>query len=165
MSDTNQPQRPRAGRAARPQRFDLLEAALLCSLGILVGLVIAQSRWTELEAAFGRTFDNFTSEATQLQKAYGPETNSQYQEEWVLRDFFKGKPDGIFVDIGANDYRTYSNTYYLERSWDGPVSLSIRNSSLRPDIASIDRRHDSAHSLSETNRTNRHASIFNREIH
>jgi FkbM family methyltransferase len=42
-------------------------------------------------------------------------------EEWIIRDFFGDKRDGVFVDVGANDYRRFSNTYYLEieRGWSG----------------------------------------------
>jgi len=52
---------------------------------------------------------------------YGPERNSEHAEEWILRDFFRDKRNGVFVDIGANDYKRFSNTYYLdvERGWSG----------------------------------------------
>ena len=56
-----------------------------------------------------------------LEDAYGPARNSEHGEEWIIRDFFKDKRDGVFVDVGANDYRLYSNTYYLETElgWSG----------------------------------------------
>ncbi|MBL8918765.1 MAG: FkbM family methyltransferase [Myxococcaceae bacterium] len=42
-------------------------------------------------------------------------------EEPIIRDFFKDKRDGYFVDIGANHWRDDSNTYFLEkeRGWSG----------------------------------------------
>jgi FkbM family methyltransferase len=42
-------------------------------------------------------------------------------EEQAIRDFFKNKRDGVFVDIGANHYRDESNTYFLEKQlgWSG----------------------------------------------
>jgi FkbM family methyltransferase len=42
------------------------------------------------------------------------------QDKWVI-DFFKGKRDGYFVDIGAYDGKEISNTYLLEKEfgWDG----------------------------------------------
>jgi FkbM family methyltransferase len=60
-------------------------------------------------------------EVRDLAAAYGPERNSQYYEEWIIRDFFHDKRGGFFVDVGANHYRTYSNTYYLEHAlgWSG----------------------------------------------
>jgi FkbM family methyltransferase len=56
-----------------------------------------------------------------LAERYGPATNTRYGEEWIIRDFFHDARDGIFVDIGANHYRTDSNTYYLETQlgWSG----------------------------------------------
>jgi FkbM family methyltransferase len=56
-----------------------------------------------------------------LQKNYGPAQNSEHGEEWIVRDFFKDERNGVFVDVGANDYKRFSNTYYLERQlgWSG----------------------------------------------
>lgn len=55
-----------------------------------------------------------------LAERYGSR-NSEHGEEWILRDFFKDKRNGVFVDVGANDYRSYSNTYFLEveLGWSG----------------------------------------------
>ena len=52
---------------------------------------------------------------------YGPKRYSQFAEEWIIRDFFKDKRNGIFVDVGANHYRDHSTTFYLEESlgWSG----------------------------------------------
>ena len=52
---------------------------------------------------------------------YGPKRYSQFAEEWIIRDFFKDKRDGIFVDVGANHYRDHSTTFYLEETlgWSG----------------------------------------------
>jgi FkbM family methyltransferase len=60
-------------------------------------------------------------EARALLSKYGPEHNSYGPEEWIARDFFGDKRDGFFVDVGANHYKTTSNTYYLETSlhWSG----------------------------------------------
>ncbi len=46
---------------------------------------------------------------------------SQYgQDKWVLEKLFSDKRDGVFVDIGANDGITLSNTCLLEkRGWTG----------------------------------------------
>ncbi len=59
--------------------------------------------------------------ARTLESKYGPSRHSQYAEEWILRDFFQDRRDGIFVDVGANHYERDSNTYYLETAlgWSG----------------------------------------------
>lgn len=45
---------------------------------------------------------------------------SQHNEDQFLADFFQGKNDGFFVDIGANDGIKGSNTRALwERGWSG----------------------------------------------
>lgn len=43
------------------------------------------------------------------------------QDKWILDSFFPGKRAGVFVDIGANDGVTFSNTVYLEKrlGWSG----------------------------------------------
>lgn len=59
--------------------------------------------------------------ARYLAAAYGPARYSQFAEEWIIRDFFKDKRDGVFVDVGANHYRDSSTTFYLEErlGWSG----------------------------------------------
>lgn len=46
---------------------------------------------------------------------------SQYgQDKWLIENIFPNKKDGVFVDIGANDGVTLSNTLVLERlGWNG----------------------------------------------
>lgn len=43
------------------------------------------------------------------------------QDTFVHKTFFKNKHDGIFVDIGAHDGITFSNTYFFEKElgWAG----------------------------------------------
>jgi len=52
---------------------------------------------------------------------YGPSRNSRDLEEWIIRDYFHDKRDGIFLDVGANHYKNDSNTFYLETAlgWSG----------------------------------------------
>ncbi len=52
---------------------------------------------------------------------WGHKKYSQFFEELYIRDFFKDKKNGYFVDIGANHYKNNSNTYYLEKhlNWQG----------------------------------------------
>jgi len=59
--------------------------------------------------------------ARYLEAAYGPSRYSQFAEEWIIRDFFQDRREGVFVDVGANHYRDSSTTYYLEKNlgWSG----------------------------------------------
>ena len=42
------------------------------------------------------------------------------QDKWIIEKLFPGKKNGFFVDIGANDGITFSNTYLLEKmGWNG----------------------------------------------
>lgn len=46
---------------------------------------------------------------------------SQYCQDFFLNFLFGGKSNGCFLDIGANDGITYSNSYYFEKNknWSG----------------------------------------------
>ncbi|EMR03692.1 FkbM family methyltransferase [Cesiribacter andamanensis] len=47
---------------------------------------------------------------------------SQYgQDQYIYQKFFKGQESGFFIEIGANDGITYSNTYFFEKEcgWNG----------------------------------------------
>jgi FkbM family methyltransferase len=61
------------------------------------------------------------TEARAFRAAYGTSVSSQYDEELFIRDFFNGKRGGFFLDVGANDYKKYNNTYHLENvlGWSG----------------------------------------------
>jgi FkbM family methyltransferase len=56
-----------------------------------------------------------------LEQQYGPSRFSEHVEEWLVRDFFRDRRDGFFLDVGSFDYKSLSNTYYLERvlGWSG----------------------------------------------
>ncbi len=43
------------------------------------------------------------------------------QDRYIFENFFKGKKNGVFVDVGANDGVTNSNTFFLEKElkWNG----------------------------------------------
>lgn len=105
----------------RPSFYGIATASLfvgllaLCSgAGFLFGRNAARS-----ELAQPATEDDAELEA--LRQAFGPFRNSQFAEEWIVRDFFGGERGGVFVDVGANDYRRFSNTFYLETElgWSG----------------------------------------------
>ena len=67
------------------------------------------------------TGPNVEPEAEGLKAKYGPSKNSYGPEEWIVRDFFQDKRDGVFLDVGANHYKSTSNTFYLETvlNWSG----------------------------------------------
>ena len=60
-------------------------------------------------------------EAARLKTMYGPERHSEHAEQWIVRDFFHDKRGGFFVEVGANHFKRFSNTYYLETvlGWSG----------------------------------------------
>ena len=60
-------------------------------------------------------------EATELKRTYGPDKNSENEEEWIIRDFFRDRTGGVFVDVGASHFQVNNNTYFLEKNlgWSG----------------------------------------------
>ena len=62
-----------------------------------------------------------TQELEPFAERYGPSHDTQFGEEWLVRDFFQDRRGGVFVDVGANHYRVHSMTYYLETQlgWSG----------------------------------------------
>jgi FkbM family methyltransferase len=61
------------------------------------------------------------SELAGFRQKYGPGHYSEREEEWLIRDYFQDRRDGVFVDVGANHYKVASKTYYLESKlgWSG----------------------------------------------
>ena len=94
---------------SQKRRLDGLEVLLLC-------VAVA----TATMALTGKVPDELRELQT-LETRYGPQRQSEHFEEWIIRDYFNDKRDGFFVDVGANDYRRFSNTYYLETAlgWSG----------------------------------------------
>jgi FkbM family methyltransferase len=82
-------------------------------------VAVLAMQYTERRLAPFLSTDNQEAEA--FAQKYGPSRHSGYVEEWILKDFFQSRRDGVFVDVGANHYEQGSNTYYLERSmgWSG----------------------------------------------
>ena len=70
---------------------------------------------------FGYANGTRNAEYAWFEATYGPSRNSQYAEEWILRDFFHDQRGGTFVDVGSYHYQTFSNTYYLDQTlgWSG----------------------------------------------
>lgn len=95
---------------------------------ILLGLATAAAGWggytwgwLEGRADLRPYLSDAAEELGALQAKYPGSFNSERGEEWILRDFFQEQRNGVFVDVGANHYRDFSNTYYLETAlgWSG----------------------------------------------
>jgi FkbM family methyltransferase len=100
----------------------------LVELAILVAPLVVLSSMLSYQLAVGHTraellpfISSDKGEIEPFEHKYGPSRFSQGVEEWILKDFFKDRRDGVFVDVGANHYEKGSNTYYLESvmGWSG----------------------------------------------
>jgi FkbM family methyltransferase len=94
----------------------MVVACLLC---IGIAGAAARYRYKRISAPIIQYAAHPESDA--LKAKYGPHRNSYSEEEWCIRDFFNDRRDGFFVDVGANDYKVTSNTYYLDTvlNWKG----------------------------------------------
>ena len=101
------------------RRFDLTELSLII---VMVTAIAAFAAASVMERA-GLSYVTFSAaeEGAAIKERYGPAHYSEHEEEWIVRDFFSDRRGGVFVDVGANHYRTHSNTYYLESAlgWSG----------------------------------------------
>jgi FkbM family methyltransferase len=101
------------------RRFDLLEFSLMGVFMATAATVVASH---VMEYA-GLSYVTYSAarEGARLKDRYGPTRFSENAEEWVIRDYFQDRRGGYFVDVGANHYRNYSNTFYLESvlGWSG----------------------------------------------
>jgi len=103
-----------------------LEASTLRRILIVIALVAATFVLTrnyasaDLRATAWFGMDG-EQELAPIYNRYGPNRYSRNVEEWIIRDYFADRRDGVFLDVGANHYRDESNTYYLETQlgWSG----------------------------------------------
>jgi FkbM family methyltransferase len=108
------------------RRFSVQQVLLAC---VLVGAIVAvASAWVARSRAIAEANAAWHPEAQALRDKYGPHRNSYHTEEWIIRDFFQDRKDGVFVDVGANHYQITSNTYYLEKQldWSGIAIEPLR---------------------------------------
>jgi len=94
----------------RLPQLDLLEVVLIVALASTVAWKVGQA-----------SADQASLLVRPLQQKFGSAHNSEHAEEWIIRDFFNDRRGGFFVDVGANHYQHYSNTYYLDAvlGWSG----------------------------------------------
>jgi FkbM family methyltransferase len=101
----------------KSRRFTAVHILFACAICALLAAVAAmQYRARSQPIQYARH-----PESQALLDKYGPQKSSYSEEEWCIRDFFTDRRDGFFVDIGANDYKFTSNTYYLDTvlNWKG----------------------------------------------
>ena len=114
---------PTISRLLVTKRFGLLVVVLISGIAATAAALWgrahppAPSLQTRMAEQLG---EHGAEEWIGLQQRYGGRY-SRNAEEWVVRDYFQDKRDGIFLDVGANDPRTENNTYFLETAlgWSG----------------------------------------------
>jgi hypothetical protein len=93
------------------------------TLLIAIALVVASWMCARLyyTAQIGWFGEDGLTEITPILQKYGPHRSSRNVEEWIIRDYFQDRHNGVFLDVGANDYQKENNTYYLETElgWSG----------------------------------------------
>jgi hypothetical protein len=144
--------------ASRPGRLTGRAAALLGGWLFLTGAVAAAIALTPLIQSRS-TAPARHPEAEWFATTYGPDQHSQFGEEWLIRDFFGGKRNGVFVDVGASHYREFNNTYYLESElgWSG---LAIDPLTQFAEGYRLHRPRTRFHALFVSDRSNAEAKIY-----
>jgi FkbM family methyltransferase len=106
---------PAAFDPSRKSRADTLLLVAVALMAALITYTVTTTVLHREQTLFG------TQELEPFEAQYGPSHDTQFGEEWLVRDFFQDQRDGIFVDVGANHYRRHSMTYFLEtqRGWTG----------------------------------------------
>ena len=97
-----------------------LPAAVLAVLAVLVTAKVQAVRYEDRYPAWA--IEDLTNELGPLLARHAGETkHSQWHEELIIRDFFQGRREGVFLDVGAAHHQLASNTYYLETElgWSG----------------------------------------------
>jgi FkbM family methyltransferase len=98
--------------------LELVLVSILASAGTFV---LTRDHYTILLRQHTRFSQPAFEELGPLIAAYGTPRYSRDAEEVIVRDFYKDRRGGIFLDVGANHFRNESNTYYLEQvlGWSG----------------------------------------------
>jgi FkbM family methyltransferase len=103
------------------RRFPLFELLLVTVCASVSTYALTRDHWvreTSQWAFFGR---HGREEFIPLIQKYGYERYSRNMEELIIRDFYQDRRDGVFLDVGSNDYKLENNTYFLESrlGWSG----------------------------------------------
>jgi|SRR5579883_771324 len=96
----------------------VLAAVAALVAGVLLWLRRADER---ARCTFKGVVDEVCLTRSRLVARWGPKLYSEHDEEVLVRDFFQGRRDGFFLDVGAAHYMKDSNTFYLEErlGWSG----------------------------------------------
>ena len=105
------------------RRFGLLEVGAICIVVAALAGVLGRAHPPQppLELVTAQQLgEHGAEEWMNLQRRYGTRY-SRNAEEWIVRDYFEDRREGVFVDVGANDPRVENNTYFLEATlgWRG----------------------------------------------
>jgi FkbM family methyltransferase len=89
------------------------------AVGLLGPLLLASSQAQQPSALSGGSCSALPPATTS--KLTGRPLYSQHNEDLILRDFFQGCRNGVFLDVGCASPVENSNTYYLEKhlGWSG----------------------------------------------
>ena len=95
------------------RRFDVVEIALVALLAAFVSWVVTN--------ALAKRDKPIHEETASFRERYYPTTRFDNPAHWMIRDFFAGRRDGFFLDVGASHFEFASNTYFLEKEfgWSG----------------------------------------------
>jgi FkbM family methyltransferase len=104
-----------------PRKFDRVEFVLGLALVAAIGWAVGNAHTPRLVLAHLWDHPDETGLFDDLQRRFGPTHYSESIEEWIVRDALADRRDGVFVDVGAWEWRDSSNTYYLEHAlgWSG----------------------------------------------
>ena len=107
----------------RRGRTDWLSLVVVAGATAIASYTLTTAKYQSEQPLFG------APEIEPFATRYGPAHDTQFGEEWLVRDFFQDKHGGVFVDVGANHYRVHSMTYYLETQlgWSG-VAIEAQKS-------------------------------------
>jgi len=102
------------------RRFDAVELLTISGAVALSAFLLGTTYQTTEEARAIAIGGVGVEEVAPLADRYGTRSTN-WAEEWIQRDFFQDRREGFFVDVGASDYRSASNTYFLEThlGWSG----------------------------------------------
>lgn len=103
------------------KRFDVLELFLLCAIAAVATWLVTHTYYRQRQLKLTYFAMDAEAEIAPLARKYGNSRFSENMEEWIIRDYFQDRRDGVFLDVGANHYRDMSNTYFLESvlGWSG----------------------------------------------
>ena len=115
--------------AARATRVDWFSVMLVSwFLLLLAGIAVVRTNTVTLSKMEHDTLWLFNAEVRSFHERFAADGfRSIGVEEWVVRDYFNDKREGIFLDVGAADPIDHNNTAFLERrlGWSG-IAIDAR---------------------------------------